>query len=181
VLGCLVGALLASLWLTGSAAAEPAPVIADDLAFEPLVGLHLQTDLGTQFVRAGGGGALGRLALLVVLDPKGYTEGAQHDTDVVGEWQFRRQGWGILGGWRWSSLPILGTRYYQEKALAGVSAPLPSVLFGALNVRVGAELAVTIARHGDGIPTFWFWEDERLRGGWINVSLFARVYVGGGR
>ena len=156
-----------------------APRIAGADRVEGFGGVNLRTDLGTQILRVGGGVRFSCFAVHLVTDPKGYLERAQHDHDLVAEWYLSPRGWAATGGWRLGSLPLLGRRYYQEQALAGLTAPLPSLLFGHIVVRVGAELAVTVARHGDDIPTFWVWEDDQLRGGWINVGMFARFQVGG--
>ena len=175
------GAVVACAWALAAnvAAAQPVETQGGDVEIAPFGGLNLRTDLGTQIVRVGGGVQVDRVAIHLVTDPKGYLEDAQHDHDLVAEWFFRSDGWALTGGWRLSSLPVLGRRYYQEQALAGLTAPLPRLLFGAIVARAGAEVVVTVARHGRDLPTFWAWEDDALRGGWINVGLFARFQVGG--
>ena len=142
-------------------------------------GIDVRTDLGTQFVRAGAGIELDRLSLDVVLDPYGYWTGEQHDTEILAGWALWPDGWSLLGGWRVSSLPLLGTRYYQEKLVLGVAAPLAPLPFRHLRARIGAEWAVTVVRHGGDLPTFWVWSEDELHGGSFNVGLFFRLEVGG--
>ena len=142
-------------------------------------GLDVRTDLGTQFVRAGGGLELGRLSLDAVVDPYGYWSGEQHDTDILGGWRLWPDGWSVMGGWRLSSLPLLGTRYYQEKAVVGVSAPLSRLPFANLRARIGLEWALTVARHGTDLPTFWVWSEDELHGGSFNLGLVLRLEAGG--
>lgn len=142
-------------------------------------GIDVRTDLGTQFVRAGAGIKLDRLSLDAVVDPYGYWTGEQHDTEILAGWALWSDGWSALGGWRVSSLPLLGTRYYQEKLVLGVAAPLSRLPFRHLRARIGAEWAVTVVRHGGDLPTFWVWSEDELHGGSFNLGLFLRLEVGG--
>jgi hypothetical protein len=142
-------------------------------------GIDVRTDLGTQFVRAGTGLKVDRLSFDVVLDPYGYWTGEQHDTEILAGWELWADGWAAIGGWRVSSLPLLGTRYYQEKLVLGVAAPLSALPFRHLRARIGAEWAVTVVRHGGDLPTFWVWSEDEVHGGSFNVGLFLRLEVGG--
>jgi hypothetical protein len=142
-------------------------------------GIDVRTDLGTQFVRAGAALDLGRLSFDAVVDPYGYRSGEQHDTELLAGWALWPDGWSLMGGWRVSSLPLLGTRYYQEKALVGVAAPLSPLGSRHLRARIGVEWAVTLARHGGDLPTFWLWQEDELHGGAFNLGLVLRLEAGG--
>lgn len=146
---------------------------------ELVAGVQVRTDLGTQFIRAGAGAKLDRLSIDLVVDPYGYWSGEQHDTDLLAGWQLWPDGWSGLAGWRVSSLPLLGTRYYQEKLVLGVSAPLTPLPFRHLRARIGAEWALTVVRHGGDLPTFWVWSEDEVHGGSFNGGLFLRVDAGG--
>jgi len=154
--------------------AEPALAEASDRAFS--VGGMLRTDLGTELYRASGGVRFGRLAVNVVLDPSGMRVRKQTDTDVFVEWERCRGGWAAMFGWRLGSVPVLGERYYHQKPFIGVSAPLPALFWGHVRTRFGGELAVTVVKHGNGLPTIGFW-DEHLFGAQsngFNFGLFLR-------
>ena len=51
-----------------------------------------------------------------------WTDG-QFDTDR--SWAACKRAWGLLGGWRTSTIGILGGTEFQEKLVLGVGAPLP--------------------------------------------------------
>lgn len=142
-------------------------------------GLNVRTDLGTQFVRAGGSLRFDRLSFDAVVDPYGYWSGEQHDTELLAGWDLWSGGWAVLAGWRVSSVPLLGIRYYQEKLVVGTSAPLGVPPFRWLRARIGAEWALTVVRHGSEVPTFWVWSEDELHGGSFNVGLFLRLEAGG--
>jgi hypothetical protein len=165
-----MGVFVAVIMLSGGVA------LADREAFG---GFDVRTDLGTQLVRAGGGVRVGGLALNLVVDPYGYHSGEQHDTDAFAEWDLSPGGWAVLGGWRVSSLPLVGVRYYQEKLLLGLSAPLTALPLRHLRPRFGAEWALTVVRHGGDLPTFWVWHEDELHGGSFNLGVFLRVHLGG--
>lgn len=142
-------------------------------------GIDVRTDLGTQFFRAGAGLDVGRLSLDAIVDPYGYWTGQQHDTELLAGWALWPAGWSLMGGWRVSSVPLLGTRYYQEKAIVGLAAPLSVLPFRHLRARIGLEWAVTLLRHGSSLPTFWLWQEDELHGGSFNLGLVLRVEAGG--
>jgi hypothetical protein len=150
-------------------------------AAEPAVfgGIDVRTDLGTQFYRAGAALDLGRLSFDAVVDPYGYRTGQQHDTELLAGWALWPDGWSLMGGWRVSSVPLLGTRYYQEKVVVGVAAPLSPLPTRHLRARIGFEWTVTLVRHGDHLPTFWVWQEDELHGGSFNLGLVLRVEAGG--
>src|SRR5688500_8948098 len=111
------GILLVAAWI----AAATAPAQAGPALFG---GVDVRTDLGTQFFRAGAAVELGQLSIEAIVDPYGYRTGQQHDTDLLAGWALWPAGWSVRGGWRVSSVPLLGARYYQEKLVVGVAAPL---------------------------------------------------------
>lgn len=145
---------------------------ADRAAF---AGLDVRADLGTHVVRLSGGVRFGDLAANLVLDPFGYLEGSQHDTDVFVEWDLWRAGWAVLGGWRFESNPVLGVRYHHEKPFVGVSAAMPGLLFGHVRARFAAELALTLVEHGRRLPDVWFWEHEEVVRDSLDLGFFLRI------
>jgi hypothetical protein len=142
-------------------------------------GVDVRTDLGTQWMRAGAAVEIGRLSVDGIVDPYGYWTGEQHDTEVLAGWALWPDGWSLMGGWRVSSLPLLGTRYYQEKAILGLAAPLSALPLRHLRARIGFEWAVTLVRHGPDLPTFWLWQEDELHGGSFNLGLTLRLEAGG--
>jgi hypothetical protein len=141
-------------------------------------GIDVRTDLGTQFFRVGAAIDLGRLSIDAVADPYGYRTGQQHDTELLAGWALWPEGWSLFGGWRVSSLPLLGIRYYQEKAILGLAAPLSPLGSRHFRARIGLEWAVTLVRHGGDLPTFWLWQEDELHGGSFNLGLVLRLEAG---
>jgi hypothetical protein len=116
------------------------------------VGLNLRPDLGTHPIRAGGGVQLEHVDLTLVLDPMFWTDG-QHDLDALAFWAPCSMGWGLFGGWRTSTIALLGGTQLQEKLLLGVGAPLPPL--GRFRSRFHFELATVIVKHGADLPSDW--------------------------
>jgi hypothetical protein len=116
-------------------------------------GLDLRGDLGTHPIRIGGGVQLGHVDTLLVLDPMFWTDG-QNDLDALAFWAPCSNGWGLLGGWRTSTIGILGGTQLQEKLVVGVGAPLPR-LTKHLRARFAFELATVVVKHGADLPTAW--------------------------
>ena len=175
----IVAAVITVTAATGRA--EPARAEASDRAVS--VGGVLRTDLGTELYRISAGMRFGRLAVNVVVDPSGmHARKKQIDTDVFVEWERCRGGWAAMFGWRIGSVPVLGERYYHQKPFIGVSAPLPALFWGHVRTRFGAELALTVVKHGHGLPTIPFW-DEHVFGAQsngFNFGLFLRVELAKG-
>jgi hypothetical protein len=136
-------------------------------------GLNVRTDRATQATRLGGGVQLGRLSVNLVVDPVGYgATGEQSDTDVFAEVTLWR-GWGVLGGWRVAAAPVVGMTYWQHRPFVGVSAPLPTIAWGHVRMRIAGEVAMTVVAYGDELPT----RMVELTPGW---SLIFRAELGRG-
>lgn len=138
---------LAAIFVVAIATAAPAH--AED---EWHAGLAVRGDLGTHQLRIGGGVQLGRLDTLLVLDPMFWTDG-QIDTDVLVGWYPSEPGWGVFGGWRDSSIELLGGRQFHEKLVLGVGATLPPL--GPFEARFQFELATLVLKHGGDLPSDW--------------------------
>ncbi len=116
-------------------------------------GLALRIDQGAHPVRVAGGLTFGKVDTLLVLDPMVVTDG-QHDLDLIATWcPCDRPGWGLLGGWRMTSIGIADGTQLQQKLLLGFTAPLPDL--GPFRARWSFELATVIVKHGAGIPREW--------------------------
>lgn len=115
-------------------------------------GLNLRADLGTHPIRAGAGVQLGTVDTTLVVDPMFWTDG-QHDLDLLAFWSPCRPGWGVLGGWRTSTIGLLGGTQLQHKLLVGVGAPLPDL--GPFRTRFGFEIATVVVKHGADLPADW--------------------------
>jgi hypothetical protein len=116
-------------------------------------GLNVRGDLGTHPVRAGAGLELGTLDTMLVLDPMFWTDG-QHDIDALAFWSPCSKGWGLLGGWRTSSIGLLDGTQFQQKLVLGISAALPR-LGEHIRARFAFELATLVVKHGADLPTDW--------------------------
>jgi hypothetical protein len=116
-------------------------------------GLDLRPDLGTHPIRIAGGAQLGHVDTTLVLDPMFWTDD-QFDIDALAFWAPCPKGWGVLGGWRTSTIGILGGTQFQEKLVIGVGAPLPR-LGKRIRTRFAFELATVVAKHGADLPTAW--------------------------
>ncbi len=123
-------------------------------------GVDVRTDLGTHMARLAAGVQVDRTALNLVVDPYGYVEGTQHDTELSVERDLWPAGWSVLVGWRVESTRILGTHYFHEKPFVGVSAPLPTFFGGRLRARCAAELELTLLSHNRSLPEVWFWQHD---------------------
>jgi hypothetical protein len=136
-------AILTVLLASGVAQAEPSWH----------AGLDLRGDLGTHPIRIGGGIQLGRVDTMLVVDPMFWTDD-QVDTDLFAFWAPCSKAWGLLGGWRTSTIGILGGTEFQEKLIVGVGAPLPQIGHH-IRTRFHFELATVIVKHGAGLPADW--------------------------
>ncbi|HUS32883.1 MAG TPA: hypothetical protein VMZ53_30485 [Kofleriaceae bacterium] len=116
-------------------------------------GLNIRGDLGTHPIRIGGGLQLGRVDAILVVDPMFWTDG-QVDTDLLAFWAPCSRAWGLLGGWRTSTISILGGTEFQEKLIVGVGAPLPQ-MGHHIRARFHFELATVVVKHGAGLPADW--------------------------
>ncbi len=142
-------------------------------------GLLVRTDRSTQLTRFSGGIKSGRVALNVVLDPIGYDRaGQQSDTDVFVEVDVIRN-WALIGGWRVVVSPVLGSWYWEHRPFAGISAPLPSLMWGRVRMRVAGEVSVPLVKHGDDLPTMTVIDSKETREV-MTWSLFLRAELTGG-
>lgn len=122
-----------------------------------LAGLDLRTEVGTHPVRIAAGMRRGALDLVAVLDPMAAFDG-QIDTDLQLSWRpgggMDGQGWAAMLGWRLTAIGSLaGGRQLHEKLLLGTAAPLPTFWDGRLQPSFGAELGLTVLKHGGGLPS----------------------------
>ena len=117
-------------------------------------GLNLRADLGTHPIRLGGGVQLADVVdATLVLDPMFWTDG-QHDIDALVFWAPCSRAWGLFGGWRTSSIGILGGTQFHQKLLTGIGAPLPR-LAKSIRARWHFELSTVIVKHGGDLPADW--------------------------
>ena len=116
-------------------------------------GLNLRGDLGTHPIRIGGGLQLGHVDTMLVLDPMFWTDG-QVATDLLAFWAPCKKAWGLLGGWRTSTIGILGGTEFQEKLILGIGAPLPQI-GQHIRTRFHFEFATVVVKHGGGLPADW--------------------------
>ncbi len=116
-------------------------------------GLDIRGDLGTHPIRAGGGLEFGRIDTMLVLDPMFWTDG-QHDIDLFGFWSPCSKAWGLLAGWRTSTIGLVDGTQFQEKLVLGIGAPLPR-LGKHIRTRFAFELATLVVKHGGDLPSEW--------------------------
>jgi hypothetical protein len=132
--------------------ASPTPAARAEDGFH--AGLNLRADNGAHPIRLIAGFDSEAVDVSLTLDPMVITDG-QFDTDLLATARISEHGWGVIVGWRNTSIGILGGREYQEKLVLGIGAPLP--LFGDLSVRTrwGFEAATVILKHGADLPPDW--------------------------
>lgn len=116
-------------------------------------GLNIRGDLGTHPIRAGGGVQFGRVDTMLVVDPMFWTDG-QHDLEAFAFWSPCSKGWGLIGGWRTSTIGLVDGTQFQEKLVLGIGAPLPR-LGEHIRTRFAFELATLVVKHGGDLPTEW--------------------------
>lgn len=115
-------------------------------------GLNVRGDLGTHPIRVGGGVELGSVDTMLVLDPMFWTDG-QHDIDALAFWS-PCSSWGLLAGWRTSTIGLLDGTQFQQKLVLGVGAPLPR-LGKHIRTRFAFELSTLVVKHGADLPSDW--------------------------
>ncbi len=145
-------------------------------------GVNLRTDFGTHPLRLGGGVRFGHLSTVVAVDPMVLSDG-EHDLDLLAEWLLASSGWAVLAGWRASSIDLHQGRQWQEKAVIGFSAALPSLVGGRIRGRLGLELTALVVKHGGGLPTDFISLGTRTRGGLedrLHFGLFVRFEYAAG-
>lgn len=166
--GLVLVCLLAS-W----AAADPEARVAMDREWH--AGFNLRPELGVHPVRVGGGVRFDRLDLDLVLDPLYVTDGV-FDLDLLGEWR-AGSGYSAILGWRWTAVALDTGHQFQERAVIGLGAALPTLFCGRVAPRLGLELAILIAKHGGGLPSEAVPFDRTFLGH-FNAGVFLRVDYG---
>lgn len=133
-------------------------------------GLNLRADSGAHPARVILGADTGPLDISATLDPMVLTDG-QFDADLLATSRLSDGGWGLVTGFRTTSIGILGGRQSQEKLVLGISAPLP--LSPPLRARWTFEAATVIVKHGGDLPTDWIsFETGRDFIDLINFGMF---------
>ncbi len=139
-------------------------------------GLNLRAELSTHPIRVGAGVQFDHVDTTLVLDPMFWTD-HQHDIDALAFWAPCPRAWGLFGGWRTSSIGILGGRQLQQKLLLGVGAPLPQL--GPFRARWSFELATVIVKHGAGLPSDWIsFASGRDFIDLVNFGMFVSIEYG---
>jgi hypothetical protein len=134
-------------------------------------GLDVRGDLGTHPIRAGGGVQFDNIDTMLVLDPMFWTDG-QHDIDALA---FIGKDWGVLAGWRTSTIGLTGGTQFQQKLVFGVAAALPR-LGQYIRTRFAFELAVLVVKHGGDLPAEWIsFASGRDFIDLINVGMFVTI------
>lgn len=140
-------------------------------------GLNVRGDLGVHPIRIGGGIQLEHVDFSLVLDPMFWTDN-QVDTDALAFWAPCSRAWGLFGGWRTSTIPLLGGTQFQEKLVLGIGAPLPK-LTRSLRERFSFELATTVVKHGGDLPTDWIsFATGRDFIDLVNFGMFVSIEYG---
>ena len=139
-------------------------------------GLNLRGDLGTHPIRIQGGIQLEHVDTVLVLDPMFWTDD-QFDIDALAFWAPCSRAWGLFGGWRTSTIGLLGGTQFQEKLLLGVGAPLPQL--GPFRARWSVELAGVIVKHGADLPSDWIsFASGRDFIDLLNFGMFVSIEYG---
>jgi len=141
------------------------------------VGLNLRTDLGVHPLRLDIGGRIGAFDATLVLDPMVLTDG-QMSTDLLLQY---RSDLGIDGlvGWRTTTIGALDGPQYQQNLLLGAGLELPRFCDGAIRGQWGLELAMTVVKHGGGLPEEVIsFASGRHYIDLVNFAMFARFEFG---
>jgi hypothetical protein len=139
-------------------------------------GLDVRADSGAHPIRIVGGMQLEQVDTMLVLDPMFWTDG-QHDLDAIAFWAPCPRAWGLFGGWRTSTIGVLGGTQWQEKLLVGIGAPLPQL--GPFRARWYFELATVIVKHGADLPTDWIsFATGRDFIDLLNFGMFVNIEYG---
>ena len=159
---------LASLALASPATASPC-------------GWHVDADVRPSIdvhpVRVGGGLCTGPLDITAIVDPLVAVD-RQHDLDVVAGLAVGATGWRITAGVRATAIALGDGWSWQDKALLGVTAPLP-LHSSHLHATVGLEASLLVVKYGGGIGSEWFslasgrrfWES-------YDLGMFVRIAYG---
>ena len=134
-------------------------------------GLNLRPDSGTHQIRAIVGVESDAVDISATLDPMVLTDG-QFDGDLLATTRLTERGFGLVAGWRTTSIGILNGRQSQEKLVLGLGAPLPVSI--PLRMQWVFEVSTVIVKHGGGLPTdFISFEQGRDFVDLINFGMFV--------
>lgn len=168
--------LIGSLLLVGSSAASALtpPGSRDAPGSKSFnAGLNLRTDLGAHPLRVDLGFRTRRTDYLLVLDPMFWTDG-QSSTDFIFGWRFANRVQPIAG-WRLNTIKLPESRQFQQNLLLGVALDLPSFWRDRLRGQWGFEMAMTLFKHGGGVPTETIsFASARSYLDLVNFGMFAR-------
>jgi hypothetical protein len=141
------------------------------------VGVNLRTDLGVHPLRLDVGGRYGNVDATLVFDPMALTDG-QMSTDLLLQY---RSDLGIDGlvGWRTTTIGALDGPQFQQNLLLGAGLELPRFGDGAIRGQWGVELAMTVVKHGGGLPQEVIsFSSGRHYIDLVNFAMFARIEFG---
>ena len=115
------------------------------------IGLELRPGYAVRPLRLGGGVGIGQFEVHLVADPLAFVDGI-HDLDVSGSYWFGESGYSLWAGWRPTAVVLDESITWQQSALAGALARLPTLGLAAFRALVGLEFSVLVLQHGGGIP-----------------------------
>lgn len=162
----LLTALVALTLLPNLAHAETG----QDLA----AGLNLRTDLGAHPLRVDLAWQTPKTDLVLVLDPMFWTDG-QSSTDLIFSWRFESPARPFIG-WRLNTIRLPEGRQFQENLVLGGGVAFPPLWRGRLEGFWGLELAMTVVKHGGGLPSeVLSFASARHYLDLVNFGMFARL------
>lgn len=136
------------------------------------LGVNLRTDFGVHAFRLDVGYKTERFGTLLVLDPMFWTDG-QMSTDLLFFWL--TDGFQPFAGWRLNSVPALDGSQLQQNLLLGTGLSFPSFWGGRITGQWGIELAMTLFKHGGGLPSDSIgFQSGRHYLDLVNFGMFAR-------
>lgn len=115
------------------------------------VGLELRPGYAVRPLRLGAGVGSGQFEANLAVDPLAFVDGI-HDLDVSGAYWFWDSGYSLWAGWRPTAVFLDEGITWQQSALAGALARLPTLGVAALRALVGLEFSVLVFQHGGGLP-----------------------------
>ncbi|HMG55749.1 MAG TPA: hypothetical protein VK601_19755 [Kofleriaceae bacterium] len=176
-----VAALLGLPAAAGGARADPdsGTGTGTDIDSRLHAGVNLRADPGAHPFRLTGGIDTGVVDIAVTLDPMVVFDD-QFDADLLTTTAISDAGWGVVAGWRSTAIAIPGGRRLREKAVVGISAPLPQIGSLPLRARWAVEVATEILEHGAGMATEWIaFSPGRDVLDQINLGMFLTIEYGG--
>lgn len=168
----LLTTLTAAAWPAQAATPEDSEDAPAPTQFLEL-GLNLRTDLGVHPLRIDLGWRMPHLEALLVLDPMFWTDG-QSSTDLSFHW-LTEPGVQPFAGWRLTTIGLPEGTQMQQNLLLGCGLALPEFFGGKLRGQWGMELAMTVAKHGGGLPSeVLSFASARHYLDLVNFAMFAR-------